>query len=167
MTKFVSFIIVFLSLMLNPSYACDCEFNSFSGSLSCSSGSIVRFPEDFFASCSSLVSDLSSVTIIDLQDQPIAEIKKNAFKDFPMLQQIMLSFCEIERIEEGAFNGLESVNSLYLRNNYIEELPDGVLDSLVSLSFLDISGNPIQNYTTQSWTFCHGINYNFDTIKGM
>lgn len=153
--------------MLNPSYACDCEFNSFSGSLSCSSGSIVRFPEDFFASCSSLVSDLSSVTIIDLQDQPIAEIKKNAFKDFPMLQQIMLSFCEIERIEEGAFNGLESVNSLYLRNNYIEELPDGVLDSLVSLSFLDISGNPIQNYTTQSWTFCHGINYDFDTIKGM
>ena len=152
--------------MLDTSHGCDCEFNAFSGSLTCASGSIVRFPEDFFASCSSLVSDLSSVVIIDLEDQPITELKENAFKDFPLLQQIMLSFCEIERIEEGAFNGLESVNSLYLRNNYIEDLPDGVLDSLVSLSFLDISGNPIQNYTTQSWTFCHGINYDFDTIKG-
>ena len=156
-----------LLLLLRTTNACECEYNSFSGSLSCASGSIARFPEDFFASCASLISDLNSVIIINLEDQPITEIKSNAFKDFPMVQQIMLSFCEIDMIEYGAFEGLNHVNSLYLRNNYIEELPDGVLDSLVSLSFMDITGNPIQNYTTKSWTFCHGINYDYDTIKGI
>lgn len=39
---------------------------------------------------------------------------------------------------------------------------------MVRLEFLDLSENPIENYTTKSWTFCHGIEYGYgDLMKGI
>ena len=48
------------------------------------------------------------------------------------------------------------------------QIEPGALDGLVRLEFLDLSENPIENYTTNSWTFCHGIEYGYgDLMKGI
>ena len=146
-------------VQLGLSIACQCDYVANEGILSCDRNVITNFPEDFFASCPNLVPDTNAVTAVDLHGQPMKIIQKDAFKDFPNLIQVALSYNTIDTIEEGSFDGLDFVTSLYLRNNNITQLPDGVLDSMVSLDSLDIRGNPLQNYTTKSWTFCHGIQF--------
>jgi len=132
--------------------------------LRCDRRSVRQIPDDILINCPHLPKE--TVEGFDLQDQEVTRLSANAFANFPSLVSIQLSFNQIKTIESGAFDGLDQLTSIFLSHNQIETLQDGVFDG-PSLKKLDLSYNPVANYTTRTWTFCHELEFGTGRAEGI
>jgi hypothetical protein len=78
---------------------CPCQLDT-EDVLQCEPDSIYNFPADILALCSDLIKP-EEITAIEIYDQPISILTKDALTVFPNLIQLALSFNEIDTIEVG------------------------------------------------------------------
>ena len=139
-------VLIFVTLFLvNVQGQCPCEISY--GLVTCESGEISNFPDDFSINCPDI--DPLEIKGFDLQGQLITEIVPHAFSSFPNLVSLAVGFNGIKEIHQDSFYGLGHLTGLYLQNNSISYIEDGAFDQLVSLKELDMSSNPLTSYTTR------------------
>merc|ERR1712142_968921 len=131
----------------------DCPCGVTDGKLECQPGTVTNFPEDLNLDACQI--DLSGAWAVSIENQNIAVLKNDAFRDFSHISQVAMDFNQITKIEVDAFAGLTQVSLLILKENNITVIEDGALDHLVNLKFLDLRMNEfLTSYTTLAWTFC-------------
>lgn len=78
----------------------------------------------------------TSTKELDLSFNPLKELGSHSFSNFPELQVLDLSRCEIEMIEDDAYQGLNHLSTLILTGNPIRSLALGAFSGLSSLQTL-------------------------------
>ncbi|CAH6790477.1 toll-like receptor 4 [Phodopus roborovskii] len=78
----------------------------------------------------------SSVKYLDLSFNPLRTLGSHSFSNFPELQLLDLSRCEIETIEDKAYQGLHQLSTLILTGNPIHNLSQRSFSGLPSLQNL-------------------------------
>ncbi|XP_036035951.1 toll-like receptor 4 [Onychomys torridus] len=78
----------------------------------------------------------SSVKNLDLSFNPLKTLGSHSFSNFPELQLLDLSRCEIETIEDEAYQGLQLLSTLILTGNPIQNLSLGSFSGLANLQNL-------------------------------
>lgn len=73
---------------------------------------------------------------LDLSFNPIKRLSSHSFSNFPELQVLDLSSCEIHIIEDSAFEGLHHLSALILTGNPIQNLAPGAFSGLSNLQKL-------------------------------
>ncbi|KAJ8673171.1 hypothetical protein QAD02_004433 [Eretmocerus hayati] len=96
------------------------------------------------------IQNLKNVKSLDLDGNDFHSIKGSncdedslCLENFDGLENLILSFCQIELIEEHAFEHLTKLSYLDLLKNEITRISSGTFGHSSSLSFLDISYNPL------------------------
>ncbi len=88
---------------------------------------------------------LESITILNLRDQSITELRSKDFNGLSNLKVLGLSYNELERLPPGIFDSLTSLTHLILSHNELESLPSGIFDSLTSLTHLHLNDNQLKS----------------------
>ncbi|XP_004423427.1 PREDICTED: toll-like receptor 4 [Ceratotherium simum simum] len=73
---------------------------------------------------------------LDLSFNPLRRLGSHSFSNFPELQVLDLSRCEIQMIEDDAYQGLNHLSTLILTGNPIQKLALGAFSGLSSLQTL-------------------------------
>jgi Leucine-rich repeat (LRR) protein len=89
-------------------------------------------------------SDLTSVIVLDLGENRITKIEKNAFAGISKsLLTLLLKKNKLQFIKSTHFNALLNLLSLDLSENQISSIQLGSFDGLVNLTWLNLGGNAI------------------------
>ncbi|GAB5580063.1 toll-like receptor 4 isoform X1 [Prionailurus iriomotensis] len=78
----------------------------------------------------------SSTKDLDMSFNPLRNLGSHSFSNFPELQVLDLSRCEIQIIEDDAYQGLNHLSTLILTGNPIQRLFPGAFSGLSSLQTL-------------------------------
>ncbi|GAB6028060.1 Leucine rich repeat containing 15 [Chamberlinius hualienensis] len=89
---------------------------------------------------------------LNLNENPLQELKNNSFCHLKNLMNLHLSNCELNTIESDAFQPLSRLITLYLDGNQLTQIP--YLQHLTSLRWLYISRNSITTITSDDFTNC-------------
>ncbi|KAL6489329.1 hypothetical protein MHYP_G00030700 [Metynnis hypsauchen] len=94
--------------------------------------------------CSTANGTVWNITILNLQENSLTEIKSNQFACMPLLEQLILSNNSIETFLQGALKGLPRLRILKLDANKIKQLTYLDFESLPALEILLLDNNNIQ-----------------------
>ncbi|XP_066449932.1 platelet glycoprotein Ib alpha chain isoform X2 [Eleutherodactylus coqui] len=95
------------------------------------------------------VSQLPSLTILQLSNNLISNIPDNAFKGLKKLTRLELQHNQIYSLHEEVFEDLRSLIRLDLSHNQLWMLPDHLLSNVENLEILYLSGNRLTNIPDQ------------------
>ncbi|CAC5412630.1 unnamed protein product [Mytilus coruscus] len=90
---------------------------------------------------STVLSELTSLFILDLKNNYISSIESGAFADLTSLYLLSLESNRITSMNSTVLSGLTSLNTLRLQNNHISSIEHGAFTSLVSLEILNLENN--------------------------
>ena len=101
---------------------------------------------------------------IPLFGMGIGSISEGAFEGLPQVQQLTLSWNEIQHISDLDFEGLPQLHGLDLAGNKIQHISDHAFQKLPQLESLELSMNPLaglrpmtfSNNTALQWLNVHG-----------
>ncbi|XP_039289289.1 relaxin receptor 2 [Nilaparvata lugens] len=111
-----------------PVKTCNCSEGN---SLNCANAGFISLPSSI----------PRNVTSLDLDNNRIGTLSKNAFQGMPLLTILFLSNNNIELIEEDVFSCSSSVLTLKLNNNRLSKLNLQTFGGLLELNVIDLSYN--------------------------
>ena len=85
---------------------------------------------------------LTMVTRLDLSFNSLTSLPDGAFEGLTALEELELGNNQLRNIEAGAFEGLQKLKKLRLLKNELSSFPFDELEKLPELTSLSISGNP-------------------------
>ena len=85
--------------------------------------------------------DLSYVTVLELENSGITALKSGDFQGLSRLGSLKLSRNSLGELPDGVFDDLTDLDVLYLDINHLSELPEGVFDNLTTLGYLNLGNN--------------------------
>ncbi|KAH9650797.1 Leucine-rich repeat (LRR) family protein [Citrus sinensis] len=91
-----------------------------------------------------ILTSLSSLSCLKLDNNPLRQVPSDGFKDIPMLQILDLSYNIASLPENPPFSSLPHLQELYLRRMQLREAPTDIL-RLQQLQILDLSQNSLQS----------------------
>nr|CAI5820613.1 unnamed protein product [Callosobruchus analis] len=109
----------------------------------------------------------SSLVILNLSKNKIAEIPNGIFQNFSSLEWLDLSGNHVQ-LNNRSFAGLNRLKTLNLGHNNIEVLPEVVFNELTMLKHLDVSENKLQFLSSESLvnvTFLETLNVSFNRLE--
>lgn len=89
----------------------------------------------------------AEVIEINVKNQNISRLKKDAVKNMSQLKFLVFYGCEIESIEPGAFRNVQQLAQLMISNGKLTEIPTGVFNGLslerlrIHNNFIDVVGD--------------------------
>lgn len=152
-------------------FGCQCQINV----MQCSDLALKEIPAN-------LPSDM---TLLDLQNNKITEIKEKDFKNLGKLYALYLVNNKIKKIHPRAFQPLVSIQKMYLSKNALVEIPKNLPPSLVelrihdnhitkvpkeafrglkSINCIEMGGNPLENSGFEEGAF-DGLKLNYIRIS--
>ena len=90
-----------------------------------------------------LFDNLTKLEFLNLMDDDLEEIPKDAFRDLKNLELLYLGRNHLKIITNTTFSGLTNLRKLGLANNQIESVPSQAFEDLINLKFLDLSYNKL------------------------
>lgn len=87
-------------------------------------------------------SNLSFLRIINFD---IKTLKKKLLDQFPMIKNLFINYCNLEKIEDNALSRLKQLVYLDLSNNCIKDLDKKVFSELTNLQYLILNDNSLEN----------------------
>ncbi len=95
-------------------------------------------------SCGEVTSnDLKTITVLDLSQRGITELKSDDFNGLTGLDTLSLNNNDLTDLHRNLFDGLESLEQLNLNDNALTDLPRGLLDGLTNLVTLRLNNNAL------------------------
>ncbi|KAH9650801.1 Leucine-rich repeat (LRR) family protein [Citrus sinensis] len=113
------------------------SFANFAKTLILSRNKIKDWPD-------AILTSLSSLSCLKLDNNPLRQVPSDGFKDIPMLQILDLSYNIASLPENPPFSSLPHLQELYLRRMQLREAPTDIL-RLQQLQILDLSQNSLQS----------------------
>lgn len=92
-----------------------------------------------------IFSHLSCLENLDLSENNINEIRKDAFKGLENLKILNLNYNDMEEFRPGVFAHLKQLEMLDCAENQLKSLVNGVFSPLICLNKLNLSINRIEN----------------------
>lgn len=103
--------------------------------------------------------DLSRLLLIlNLSNNSLRRVPKDAFAPYPNLQTLDLSQNLIQVLDDEVFGGLTDLLRLDLRNNRIMRLNELVFKNLTKLLTLDLSKNSVSNIAPSTFQYLTSLN---------
>ena len=132
-----------------------CEINS-NIMLTCNYDSLATFPEGLFALCPHIINQAIGLLFITLNRQRITELNMDTLFSLPRMELLDLSSNAITHVSNPFINPpLDNLKTLNLSQNSLDTISEGALDTFTALKLIDLRSNPINEYTTYSWSFCY------------
>ena len=92
--------------------------------------------------------------------QQIKTIDKNFIDRFPMLKELKMSECDIEKIENDALSNLKQLEYIDLSRNSLESFEKNFFLSLKNLDTVDLQFNKLKNFDPEFAGLRNWLNYN-------
>ena len=99
----------------------------------------------------------STIQVLDFSENLVTLLDTDEFRPYPKLQEIMLSFNQIESISIHAFRGLFTLQTLHLESNKIDVIPSDSFRQIISLRTLNLKGNQIRVIEENSFQYLTNI----------
>lgn len=132
--------------------------------------------ENNFTNFSSLFDKTNQIQIIELGNNDIDIIDKDAFKDFPKLKKLVLNFNKIEDL--SFLNQIPSLQYLHLEQNLIKSVDfqifnikelilkenmissvEQIVENLQKLVSIDLSENPLEKFKIRNHVVCERVKF--------
>jgi hypothetical protein len=104
----------------------------------------VDVSNNFISSVQAGFCEDARILSLNIANNSISTLEKNAFYGCWPLQQLYLAENLISVLPSTIFQGLWNISELTLHNNSITQLPSNVFENLYKLSFLSLGGNTLQ-----------------------
>jgi Leucine-rich repeat (LRR) protein len=101
----------------------------------------------------------SEVEYLELGDNKISEISKNAFQSQQKLRELELYRNQIKNLALGVFDPLTSLTELWLQNNLIEVIDDSLFAKNMNLEKLCLNENKIVDVGPDAFQQLSKLNY--------
>lgn len=143
----------------NPQ-VCKCKWVSGQKVAECTNSSLNSIPKNLS----------NEVQVLDLSNNKILELKKDAFRSVGLinLHKLIARSCSIEKVDKDAFHGLEILIELDLSDNNIHVLNPTTFRDPFRLRKIYLNRNPIQrlqNGLFSNMSFLQTIEFNGCLIK--
>ncbi|XP_053672929.1 carboxypeptidase N subunit 2-like [Anopheles nili] len=85
----------------------------------------------------------STLTTVQFKRSSLTAIPPGMFQDFPKLETLNASFCDVKQVLANNFGDAKTLQQLLLRGNKIHDLPEEAFFGANRLQLLDLSDNAI------------------------
>uniref|UniRef100_A0A1E1XPW1 Putative secreted protein n=1 Tax=Amblyomma sculptum TaxID=1581419 RepID=A0A1E1XPW1_AMBSC len=94
---------------------------------------------------------LSTLTLLQLEDNDIIDLQKDAIAHLPRLEKLEMGENQLRHVKAGWFSRLPSLTELFLGKNKIEYIEDLAFSELGALKELELGDNVIHEVTNRTF----------------
>ncbi|XP_055331507.1 relaxin receptor 2-like [Paramacrobiotus metropolitanus] len=127
---------------------CNCSYSS---NISCADQNITDIPQN--------IRPGHLLTKFNLARNQITSLPDDGFRHYTSVVILELTNNLIQCIGKNAFNGLEKLNQLWLSNNHISALEPGLFQNVPNLQLLFLAGNGLTDWDPQVFSGKHAIKW--------
>ena len=108
---------------------------------------------------------LAAITVLDLKDKNISQLKVGDFHGLSSLTQLDLTVNQLTNLPEYVFDGLSSLTKLFLYRNQLTSLSENVFHGLSSLKEIWLSSNELTSLPDNVFSDLSSLNFLYMAIN--